>query len=95
MIFECLVIISHILLSPHIVRTVQEYLNNLSTERFHYCAECEISDPWESLTEEEYIADILENSREDTNSSDYNPKLFDIYRNKADDYIGHYYQAGG
>jgi hypothetical protein len=54
-----------------------------------------VSDPWDSLTEEEYIEDILENFCGNTDYSDYEPKQFDIFGNQADDNIGHYYQGGG
>jgi len=95
MIFEFLFIICHILLYPHIIRTIQAYINTPPTETFVDYPEFNLSDRWESLTEEEYIEVILENCCEDTDCSDYEPKPFDIFRNKADDYIGHCYQAGG
>jgi hypothetical protein len=41
------------------------------TEIFFDCPELVISDPWDSLSEEEYIEDILNNSCEDSDSSDY------------------------
>jgi hypothetical protein len=95
MIFEFLFIILHILLYPYIVRAIQAYSTTTPTETFFDCPEFEISDPWDSLTEEEYIEDILENSCEDTDCSDYEPKQFDIFGKQVEDCIGHYYQAGG
>ena len=62
MIFEFLLIISHILLYPYIVCTVQAYFNTTPTKTFFDCPEFEISNSWDCLTEEEYIEDILENS---------------------------------
>jgi len=95
MIFEFLFIISHIILYPYIVHAVQTYLDTTSTKTFFDCPAFEISDPWDSLTEEEYIEDILKNSCEDTDSSDYELTQFDIFGYQADDYIGLHYQSGG
>jgi hypothetical protein len=95
MIFKFLFIIPHILLYPYIVRAIQGYSTTTPTETFFDCPEFEVSDPWDSLTEEEYIEDILENFCGNTDCSDYEPKQFDIFGNQADDNIGHYYQAGG
>jgi len=95
MIFELLFIILHILLYLYIVRTIQTCSTTTLTETFFDCPEFEVCDPWDSLTEEEYIENILENCCEDTDCSDHEPKQSDIFRRRADDYIGHYYQAGG
>jgi len=95
MIFAILFIISYTLLYPYIVHAIQTYFNTPPTETFSDSPEFEISDPWDSLTEEQYIEDILENSCKDQNCSDYEPRPFDIFGNKSGNYIGHYYQAGG
>jgi len=52
MIFKFLFIISHIILYPYIVHAVQTYLDTTPTETFFDCPEFEISDSWDSLTEE-------------------------------------------
>ena len=95
MIFEILIIISDTLLSPYIVCTIQTYLDTPSTETFFDWPGFEISDPWYSLTEAEYINDILENSCKDTDCSHYKPGPLDIFGKEASNYIGHWYQAGG
>jgi hypothetical protein len=95
MIFEFHFIFIHILLYLFIVRAIQAYSTTTPTETFFDCPEFVVSDPWDSQPEEEYIEDILENSCEDTEYSDYQPKQFDIFGKWAEDYIGHYYQAGG
>ena len=95
MIFEFLFIISHILLYPYIVRPIQAYLTTTPTETCFDCPEFEVSDPWDSLTEEEYIQGILENSWEDANRSDYEHTQLDIFGPQADNYFGRYEQAGG
>jgi len=95
MMFETLFIISYTFLYPYIVHAIQTYLNTPPSETFSDCPEFDISDCWDCLTEEEYIEDVLENSCQDTDCPDYKPKPFDIFGNKASDYISHYYQAGG
>jgi len=89
MIFKILIIIFYIPLCPNNVRTIHIYLNTPSTKTFFDCPQFEISDPWDSITEEEYVKDILEDSCKDTDCSDYELRTFDIFGNKADDYIGH------
>jgi len=74
---------------------MQTYFGTTPTETCCDCPEFEISDPWDSLTEEEYVEDILEHSCEDTDCSDYEPNQFDIFGYQADNYIGHHYQSGG
>jgi len=93
MIFEFLFIISHILLYPYPVGTVQVYLDS-TTETFFDCPEFEISDPWNSLTEAEYIEDIVENSCEGTDWCHYEPKQFDVFGIHVDDHISPHYQSG-
>jgi hypothetical protein len=95
MIFEFLFSISHILLYPYIVQAVKSYLDTTSTKTILDWPEFDVSDPWDSLTEEEYIEDILENSCEDTGCSDYEPRQFDIFGKQADDHVGHYYWVRG
>jgi hypothetical protein len=95
MIFKFLFIISHIILYPYIVCAVQAHFDTTPTETFFDCLEFEIFDPWDSLTEEEYIEDFPENSCDHTDFSDYEPKQFYIFGKWADDYIGHHYQSGG
>jgi len=87
--------ISHMLLYPYIVHAIQAYLTTPATEIFLNCPQFEISDPWDSLTEEEYIEDLLQFSCEDTDCSDYKPKQFNIFGKQADDHIGYCYQSGG
>jgi hypothetical protein len=70
-------------------------LNAPPTETFSDCPEFETSDPWDSRTKEEYIEDIPENSCEDTDFCDYKHRQFDIFCKQADDYVVHYYRAGG
>jgi len=95
MIFKILFIISYTLLYPFIVRPFQTYVNTPPTETFSHWPEFEISDPWDSPTEEEYINDILEDSCEYSDYSDYKRRPFNIFGNNAGNYIGQYYQAGG
>jgi hypothetical protein len=92
---EFLFIISHILLYPYIVRAIQRCLNTSSIETFFDFPQFEISDLWDSLTEEEYIKDILENSSDNTDTLDCEPKQFDIFQKLKDNYIGHHYLSGG
>jgi hypothetical protein len=95
MIFEFLFIMSHFLLYSYIVSAVQAYLDTTPTESFFDCPEFEVSDPWHSLMVEEYMEDILKNSCEDTDCSDYETIKFDIFRKRVEDDIGPYYQSGG
>jgi len=95
MIFEILYIISYILRDPYIVSTIQTFFNTPPAESFFGCPAMEITDLWDSLAEEEYIEDILENSCEDTDCTDYVVWPFDIFGNTTSDYTGHYYKAGG
>ena len=82
MLFKILCIVSYTLLYPYIVRAILTYFNPPPTETFIDCPEFETSDPWDSLTEEQYIQDILENSCEDRDCSDYEPRPFIILETK-------------
>jgi len=95
MIFEIVFINSYLRLYTYIVLAIHPNINTPPTETYFNCPEFDITDPWDSLTEVEYIEDILENSSEDSDFSDYERRPFDIFGNKTHDYIGQYYQAAG
>jgi len=58
MIFEIFFSISHTLLYPYIVLAIQTYWNTPPTKIFFECPKIDIPNPWDTLTEEEYIEDI-------------------------------------
>jgi len=95
MIFEILFTTSYTLLYPYIPHAIQTYLNTPSTKTFFDSPKFEISNPWDSLTEEEYIEDILKNYCEETDCSDYKRRPFHIFGHKPSVFIGHCYQARG
>jgi len=68
MIFEFLFIISHIYIYPYIVHAIHGDLTTPPTETFSDCPEFKITDTWDSLTEEEYIEEIIKNTCQDTDT---------------------------
>jgi hypothetical protein len=93
MLFEILWIIFSIILYPYIGPTIPSDLTTPLTKIIYSCNRFEISISLDSLDEEAYIKDILENSSQDTAYTQYKPNQLDIFWNCASDYIGDCYQA--